>query len=645
MRTIALLAACLFLSTSPAFADFVTLHAMSEADGSRAHELVLASDGNFYGVTLFGGAHDLGTAFRMSPDGTFTVIADFDGTNGAIPEGGLTIAKDGSLYGTTYRGGAFDAGTFFRIQPGGALVTLASFDPSTGLAHPNSTMRTAADQNLYGTTDTEDGLIFSASLDGTLTRFSGIAGAPQNLMMADGIFYGTTLSGGLNQTASVFNLFWPSGSTSTVYSFNNVAPGGDLLYSSDGDFYGTVNTTDGRCCGAIFRISEEGFYTVIATFKGPNGSYPQSGLVEGPDGSFYGTTAAGGASNDGTIFRVTPDGQLTTVMSFDRATTGSWLAFDLALESDGHIYGSTLLGGEYDNGTIFRADAVTVSAAPDVHIQVSPTTIALGQSATVTWSARDSAACKGSPDWSAGYIPSSGTMTVTPTRSGNLFFGLDCRNVKGSVSTGAQIMVKNWSPAWVSPTPQEGSIVDATVAIPFAQVIQGSVSDGDHLSFGATTMPSGMSIVDRTSYPPQAKLTWTPAQAGIYDVVVTATDDVNQVINRNFKVRVNKRATAMTAHAEILDTAPVAVHLKMKAVLDVTYPGFADQALAGKSVTFSAPDGAVLCSAVTDNTGTASCGTPTTYLRTTINRGYKATFAGDDSYLGSSASAPLMQWP
>jgi uncharacterized repeat protein (TIGR03803 family) len=44
-----------------------------------------------------------------------------------------------------------------------------------------------------------------------------------------------------------------------------------------------------------------------------DGSGPSSALIQGSDGHFYGTTAAGGQFNDGTVFRITPDGDQTVL--------------------------------------------------------------------------------------------------------------------------------------------------------------------------------------------------------------------------------------------------------------------------------------------------------------------------------------------
>lgn len=75
--------------------------------------LLLASDGNFYGVASGGFALGGTTVYKMSPDGLvseFAVIEDGE-VNSMLVEG-----KDGHLYGVTSRGGADWAGTIFRIE-------------------------------------------------------------------------------------------------------------------------------------------------------------------------------------------------------------------------------------------------------------------------------------------------------------------------------------------------------------------------------------------------------------------------------------------------------------------------------------------------------------------------------------------------
>ncbi|HZP14154.1 MAG TPA: alkaline phosphatase family protein [Nevskiaceae bacterium] len=104
-------------------------------------------------------------------------------------------------------------------------------------------------------------------------------------------------------------------------------------------------------------------------------------------------------------------------------------------------------------------------------------------------------------------------------------------------------------------------------------------------------------------------------------------------------VAATKRATSISAHPEILEITPTHVHLRMKANLNATNP---TQPLAGRTVSFSAPKGVPLCAAVTDATGTAACGNVLTFLRTTLNLGYVASFAGDAADLPSSVSGGLI---
>jgi uncharacterized repeat protein (TIGR03803 family) len=77
--------------------------------------LVIGADGNFYGVSSYGGTDGLGTFFQVTPAGQETVIHSFVGGtgDGAIPQG-LLEASDGHIYGTTDEGGPINEGTVFK---------------------------------------------------------------------------------------------------------------------------------------------------------------------------------------------------------------------------------------------------------------------------------------------------------------------------------------------------------------------------------------------------------------------------------------------------------------------------------------------------------------------------------------------------
>jgi uncharacterized protein (TIGR03118 family) len=79
--------------------------------------------------------------------------------------------------------------------------------------------------------------------------------------------------------------------------------------------------------------------------------------------------------------------------------------------------------------------------APRVAITVSPGTITLGQTATLSWSSNGVTACAGSGAWS-GPQPPQGTSTVAPTTTGTLAYVLSCSTPVGSIAQSTILTVK-----------------------------------------------------------------------------------------------------------------------------------------------------------------------------------------------------------
>lgn len=112
---------------------FVTLHRFNRTDGDDPNSpLLLATNGNFYGTTYFGGESPhcgggCGTIFKMTPSGKVSSLYSFCSVtkcpDGEAPFGGLIQASDGSLYGTTELGGANGYGTAFTVTPRGRLTS------------------------------------------------------------------------------------------------------------------------------------------------------------------------------------------------------------------------------------------------------------------------------------------------------------------------------------------------------------------------------------------------------------------------------------------------------------------------------------------------------------------------------------------
>jgi uncharacterized repeat protein (TIGR03803 family) len=122
----------------------------SSTDGtSPLGSLVLSADGNFYGTTSTGGTFGGGTIFKISSSGTFSVLKHLNATpDGKMPKGNLLVASDGNFYGTTSSGGTNNIGTIFKITPSGTYTVLRNFTMSTDGGSPNGSLILAAVNNI-----------------------------------------------------------------------------------------------------------------------------------------------------------------------------------------------------------------------------------------------------------------------------------------------------------------------------------------------------------------------------------------------------------------------------------------------------------------------------------------------------------------
>jgi uncharacterized repeat protein (TIGR03803 family) len=290
------------------------IHEFDGSDGDwPSSALVLGTDADFYGTTLYGGANSqYGTAFKITPSGTFTMLHDFNGKDGYFPYGGVIQGTDGNFYGTTSSGGAYENGNVYKMTPAGVVTVLYSF---------------------------------SCSLSDCPDGEEPVGGLVQ---ANDGNFYGTAQKGGTNLYGTVFKIT-PGGTLTTIHSFDmddGEFPVTALVQGSDGDFYGTTVTS-------IFKITPSGELTKLHTFTdGNDGGDPQGALIQGSDGNFYGTTSEAGADGQGTAFEITPEGMLTTLHAFDR-TDGRFPYAPLFQATNGTFYGTAPAGGASADGTAF----------------------------------------------------------------------------------------------------------------------------------------------------------------------------------------------------------------------------------------------------------------------------------------------------
>lgn len=344
---------------------FSLLHAFQggPTDGADPRgALVQAADGLLYGTTRTGGAGSLGTVFAMSTAGTVTLKHSFGaGMDGATPIAPLHRATDGAFYGTTLYGGAFNTGTVFRLGANGTTTVMHHFGTETDGALPLSGLVQMADGRLYGKASFQPTL-YRLSLTGEFTplvRLPGYADAGSALLRAsDGSLYGTTTYGGFFEAGTVFR-WTPDDAFSIVHEFDGGLGGAwpitGLVEASDGHFYGTTVGGGSAGAGTVFRLTRGGVHVVLHSFNGgAGGRSPEGTLIQARDGALYGTTSAGGAFGSGTIFRITLSGALTVLHSFREDRSGAGPLAGLIQASDGLLYGTTPRGGVSGGGTVFR---------------------------------------------------------------------------------------------------------------------------------------------------------------------------------------------------------------------------------------------------------------------------------------------------
>src|SRR5260370_15129463 len=130
-------------------------------------------DGNLYGTLQTGGT-GLGTVYKITPAGTFTVLHDFTGPDGEVLNSGLTLGPDGNFYGATSHGGAIGIWTLFKITPAGVFTTLHDFTAAEG-GGVDGTPVMGKTGSFYGVTP--NAVAYSVSPSGTFERLPNRAPA------------------------------------------------------------------------------------------------------------------------------------------------------------------------------------------------------------------------------------------------------------------------------------------------------------------------------------------------------------------------------------------------------------------------------------------------------------------------------------
>ena len=389
LGTLALLAVLVLAASQPVRAqttENVVYSFTGGLDGKHPYAgVVRDAHGNLYGTTIQGGAYAYGVVFKLDGSGKETVLFNFPANGGeaALPTG-LTKDRLGNLYGTTYAGGAYGKGSVFKLDAGGNLTVLYSFTGGTDGGEPQAAVLPDKQGNLYGTAEQGGnvgscyqagcGTVFKLDATGhetVLYSFTGTGGDGfwpcADLLVRDGHgnLYGTTLQGGAYGGTYGYGTVFKvdaTGKETVLHSFTET--GGDganpyagLVRDAHGNLYGTTTWGGLFGYGMVFKLDPKGNETVLHSFEGSggDGADPYAGLLLDPHGNLYGTTGAGGAFASGTVFKLDPSGNETVLYSFKGSGgDGSYPAAGLVMDKKGNLYGTTVDGGAYDQGTVFK---------------------------------------------------------------------------------------------------------------------------------------------------------------------------------------------------------------------------------------------------------------------------------------------------
>ena len=279
-----------------------------------------------WGMTKYGGTYEKGVIFKMDEDGTNQdVVFSFEVIG--MPEGGLTEYKEGIFYGMTAGGGKYNFGAIYRFESDkGAFTKIIDFNG-------------------------ED---------------SGRDGYGRMVLASNGLLYGMTSRGGMDDMGILFEFDPEAGTFIKKFDFDGKGKGGEplggLIEANDGSFYGMTSMGGAYEAGVIFRYNPlTGEFKKLFDFDGDeHGSNPMGNLIQASDGMLYGMTRWGGENDHGVIFRIDPDSEeFVVIFEFNGENTGRFPHGSLIEASNGKLYGLTPYGGSFNLGVLFEIDPVS----------------------------------------------------------------------------------------------------------------------------------------------------------------------------------------------------------------------------------------------------------------------------------------------
>lgn len=315
--------------------------------------VIFDAGGNLYGTSLYGGASNCGTVFKLTHnlDGSWSEsnLFDFNCTDGYQATGGVIFDQAGNLYGATSFGGTYNWGVVYQLKPNADGTwtenVLHNFTFGADGAYPgHGSLVFDSKGNLYGTAGqgaqgtckvwtTGCGTAFKMSpqTDGTwsfdvIHSFTGgdDGGVPEYGFTLDaaGNLYSTTMVGGKNGAGVAFELVQDSNGAWTekiLHQFlgppdDGLNPFSGVIFDSAGNLYGSaINGGATVCfnapgCGIVYELKPRpnGSYAedILYKFQGTPRDGPINNLVMDSLGNLYGSATGYNTYASGTVFEL-----------------------------------------------------------------------------------------------------------------------------------------------------------------------------------------------------------------------------------------------------------------------------------------------------------------------------------------------------
>lgn len=388
-----------------------------------------------------------GTLYAVSSYVSNPTVQQVSGTNSATvsvsPVSGITSSYGIAIGATNADGSAqslivtSSAGAMSDVpiaSPSTATVIISANSPTVGVTGPDGCMYAAGYNTIFKITNSTGACVFAPTSPAPSLSLTPITVVPNPAQGSSQTFTATlknvaTLSG-------VPVTFRVSGANAQTQLVNTDVNGNAALtYTATASGLDVVLASAATGSTAVTSNNAQVTWTAgkHVSFLSLNSS-PQGGAVNTPvnvSASLTDVSASPAASLAGQSVVFTLDGTSCTASTSSRGVATCSLTPSVA--------GSGTLTASFAGSSTFAAATQSVgfhvagipTPAPTVTISVSPTSIAAGSPATLTWSSTKATACTASGSWTGSEV-TSGTQSVTPSANGSYSYTLTCSGAGGT---------------------------------------------------------------------------------------------------------------------------------------------------------------------------------------------------------------------